>query len=104
MTQDQTVLLAHWSRFGGHSFVRKVKSGWCVSCDNPDWAKLIGNIPVVFKTKTLAVNFIDDLLLARAHEWRGYQHEQLATEQMSTSSYPAPKLDPAYMTDVFYGC
>ncbi len=68
-THDQKVCLAHWSRFGGASFVVKVRSGWIIT--NEGLAAPIGDVPTVFKTKREAVAFVDNLLLIRSKEWRG---------------------------------
>jgi hypothetical protein len=72
MTQDQQIASSHWSMFGADGFpVHKGKRGWIISVETTSVFAPFGTyFPQVFKTKTAAQDFFNDLAMTRMREWR----------------------------------
>jgi hypothetical protein len=68
LTGEQHTVLNTWARVGPTHWLRKVKSGWIT-----ELPEIVGNFPVVFKTKREATERVNTLVLKRAHEWRGIE-------------------------------
>jgi len=70
MTGDQHILSNTWAKGINWMPIRKVgNSKWIIDTTCGCWNQL-GNIPVVFKTKTAAYEFLNNLCLSRFREWR----------------------------------
>ncbi len=62
---DWNVMRSHWSMYSGSSFVRKLGRRWTVEGFGLTY-------PGLFETKTKAIEYVDNLLLAEGR-WRAHE-------------------------------
>lgn len=87
MTQNQQIASSHWSMFGADGFpVHKGKRGWIISIETTSVFAPFGTyFPQVFKTKTAAQDFFNNLAMTRMREWRAADDaEKFQTPELFT--------------------
>lgn len=70
-TQEQTVASAHWSMYACTGFpIRKLGRKWAIVVDSTSlWRAITAGGPMLFKTKTAAIDHFNNLCMVRFKEW-----------------------------------